>query len=673
VWSEADLFNHDGPFYPASPEEWGPQQALVGCDRIPFSPSVTVEPSNHQADTPTGLTIAFKLPQDGLLNPTGIATDDVKKTVVTLPAGISVSPSAASGLEGCSLAQIGLHDGNQPACPDGSKIGSVDIDSPLMEEHLTGSIYLAKQSENPFGSLMAIYLVAKAHGVVLKLPGRVDLNPVTGQLVTTVDNSPQLPFNTLKVEFKGGPRSPLVNPHTCGTYTAGAELTPWSGNPPAHVAGSFQITTGPNGAACPTPAQFAPGFTVGTTDNQAGGFSPLTLTMSRADGDQQLGGVTIKTPTGLLGVLSSVALCAEPQAAQGTCGSASQIGELVAAAGAGPNPFYVTGGKVYITGPYEGAPFGLSVVVPAKAGPFDLGTVVVRGTIRVDPHTAALTVSTDPLPTILQGIPLDLRVINVTIDRPGFMFNPTNCNPLSISGTLTGGAGLTEPVGLPFQVTNCAILGFKPSFKVSTNGKTSRKNGASLDALLTYPKGALGKQANIAKVKVSLPRQLPSRLETLQKACPAETFNADPASCPTASKIGSATANTPVLPVPLTGPVYFVSHGGKAFPDLIVVLQGYGVTVDLVGNTLISKGITSTTFNTVPDVPITSFQLKLPQGPHSALAANGNLCTTNLKMPTLFIAQDGTTIKQSTSIDPTGCAKHKPRRKHKKHGKHKTK
>jgi hypothetical protein len=409
---------------------------------------------------------------------------------------------------------------------------------------------------------------------------------------------------------------------------------------------------------------------VGTVNNQAGVFSPLSLTMSRADGDQQLGGVSIKTPTGLLGTLSSVTLCQEPQAAQGTCGTESQIGAMTVAAGAGATPFYVNDGRVFITGPYKGAPYGLSVVVPAKAGPFDLGTVVVRGTITVDPHTAALTINTDPLPTMLQGIPLDLRVINVSIDRPGFMFNPTNCDPQAITGTLTGGQGLLEPVMSRFQVTNCASLGFKPGFKVTTNGRTSRAKGAGLDAKLTFPKGSFGHQANIARVKVSLPRQLPSRLTTLQKACPAEVFDANPAGCSQASKVGTAIADTPVLPVRLSGPAYFVSHGGAAFPDLVVVLQGYGITVDLVGTTFISKaGITSTTFKTVPDVPVQTFDLKLPQGPNSALAANGNLCTSTLKMPTLFVAQDGATIKQSTPVTPTGCPKHKAKtvkHKHKK-------
>jgi hypothetical protein len=288
--------------------------------------------------------------------------------------------------------------------------------------------------------------------------------------------------------------------------------------------------------------------------------------------------------------------------------------------------------------------------------------VVVRAAINIDPHTAALTVTSDPLPTALDGIPLQLKVVNVTIDRPSFTFNPTSCAKAAITGTLSSKESGGARVSSPFQVTNCAGLGFKPLFKVSTSGKTSRADGASLDAKVTYPTGS--KYANIAKVKVDLPKQLPSRLTTLQKACPAATFDADPADCPKDSVVGIARAVTPILPVQLTGPAYFVSHGGEAFPNLIVVLQGYGVRVDLIGDTFISKaGITSSTFNQVPDVPINSFELYLPEGRYSALAANGNLCKSTLKMPTAFIAQNGASIHQSTPIVVTGCTASKSKSK----------
>ncbi len=321
----------------------------------------------------------------------------------------------------------------------------------------------------------------------------------------------------------------------------------------------------------------------------------------------------------------------------------------------------MTGGQVFLTQSYKGAPFGLSIVNPAVAGPFDLGKVIVRATVQVDPHTAALTVSTDPegqfaIPHILDGIPLQIQHVNVLIDRPGFTFNPTNCNPQAITGTIASDEKAQAPVSTSFQATNCAILKFAPSFTVSTAGKTSKASGASLKVKLTYPNAPAATYANVAKVKVSLPKQLPSRLTTLQKACTAAAFDANPASCPKESIVGQAKVITPLLPVPLTGPAYFVSHGGEAFPDLTIVLQGYGVSVDLIGSTQIKKGITTSTFKSTPDVPFNSFELTLPQGKFSALAANANLCKSKLTMPTEFQAQNGLQLKQQTKISVTGCA-----------------
>jgi hypothetical protein len=465
-----------------------------------------------------------------------------------------------------------------------------------------------------------------------------------------------LPFSDLKLTLAGGSRATLANGRVCGPVSTSLDMTPWS-NPfttDVSALSSFEINEG-----CIAP-QFDPSFVAGTTNIQAGEYTPFTLSFGRSDVDEFLNGLQMQMPQGLLGSLRGVPLCKEPEAAQGTCPAGSLIGHTQVLTGPGQTPFLVTGGQVFLTEGYKGAPFGLSIAVPAKAGPFTLtgttgtGMVVVRAAINIDPHTAALTVTSDPLPTALDGIPLQLKVVNVTIDRPGFTLNPTSCAKTAITGTLSSKESGGARVSSPFQVTNCAGLGFKPLFKVSTSGKTSRKNGASLDAKVIYPTGA--RYANIAKVKVSLPKQLPSRLTTLQKACPAATFNANPVNCPKASVVGIARASTPILPVKLTGPAYFVSHGGEAFPNLIVVLQGYGVRVDLIGDTFISKaGITSSTFNQVPDVPVSSFELYLPQGPNSALAANGNLCNSMLKMPTAFTAQNGASVHQSTPITVTGC------------------
>ncbi len=371
----------------------------------------------------------------------------------------------------------------------------------------------------------------------------------------------------------------------------------------------------------------------------------------------------MQMPPGLLGTLSTVKLCPEPQASLGTCGEESLIGHTVVSAGLGNDPYTVTGGKVYITTGYKGAPYGLSIVNPAKAGPFDLGTVVVRASVAVDPHTAALSIKSDPLPTILDGIPLQIQHVNVTVDRPNFTFNPTNCDKTAIGGTLSSTEGVSAHVATSFQVTNCRALAFDPKFVASTSAKTSRANGASLHVKLTYPDGPY--DANIAKVKVDLPRQLPSRLSTLQHACADNIFDANPASCPAASRVGQVKVVTPILPVPLEGPAYFVSHGGAKFPEVIFVLQGYGVTIDVSGETFISKtGITSDTLRTVPDAPFSSFELTFPEGPYSALGTETNLCKVKggLHMPLAFVAQDGVEIHESTPVSVTGCPKAKAKK-----------
>ena len=692
---------------------------LIGCEKLNFSPTLSVKPDGEAGSTPTGLNVNLNVPQEASKNPVGDAEADVKDTTVTLPAGVDISPSAADGLQACSNAQIGytgemkeLNPTSEPGvrtpqfkekvydpatgqeeatlCPDASKIATVKIKTPLLEGELTGSVFLAAPQnfaglpENPFGSLVAMYLVAEEpeRGVIVKLPGKVSPNPVTGQLTTTFENTPQLPFSELHLEFYGTDRAPLSTPAHCGTYQTEASLQPWSGTPAVSPVADFNIASGPSGSPCPGASlPFSPSLASGTTNNNAGAFSPLTTTLSREDGQQSISSVTLHYPPGVSGILTGVPLCGEAEANAGTCSEASRIGETIVSVGLGNDPFSVTGGKVYLTGPYEGAPFGLSIVNPAKAGPFDLQEgrpVVVRAKIEVDPHTAALTVTTNPpgtaysIPTIIDGIPLQIKRVNVNITRNGFTFNPTSCNPLLVTGAVDSAEGAVSGVSDPFQATNCAALKFAPKFAVSTNGKTSKANGASLTAKLSYPSGSFGSQSEIARVKVDLPKQLPSRLTTLQKACTDAQFELNPANCPKASKIGYAAVTTPLLPVPLKGPAIFVSHGGEAFPSLTMVLQGYGVTIDLVGTTFISKkGITSTTFKTVPDVPFNTFTLTLPTGKYSALAANvpaknhHSLCGQKLKMPTEFLAQNGLAIHESTKIAVTGCPKAKKIKKKK--------
>jgi hypothetical protein len=647
-------------------EDSGAPLALDGCNRLGFEPSINVAPDGQDASTPTGLTVGVHVPQETILNPNGLAQSNLKDTTVALPEGVQLSPAAADGLGSCALEQIGLESASAPSCPESAKIGTVELTTPLLKNTLRGAVYLAAQDANPFGSLVAMYIVVedRQDGILIKIPGEVKLNEHSGQAVAVFDNTPELPFEDLELHFFGSARAPLTTPPLCGSYTTEASFAPWSGNAPAEPSSTFQITSGPNGSPCADPRPFTPGFQAGSTNLQAGAFTPFELTMSRPDADQTLAGLSVQLPPGLSGDLSKVQLCPEPQASTGACPAGSLIGHTVVSAGLGNAPFTVEGGQVFITGPYEGAPFGLSILNPAKAGPFDLGFVVVRAKVEVDPTTAALHIVSDPLPTILDGIPLQIQHVNVSVDRPEFTFNPTNCDPMQLTGTMTSTEGASASVGTPFQVTNCASLGFKPGFGVSTSGKTSRANGASLDVKLTYPSAPAGTVSNIAKVKVELPKQLPSRLTTLQKACTEATFNANPANCPAASKVGEAVASTPILAGGLSGPAYFVSYGNAKFPELVVVLKGEdGVTVDLHGETFISKkGITSSTFNTVPDVPVGSFELKLPEGPYSALAANGNLCKQKLAMPTEFVAQNGARIHQSTKLAVTGCPKSKARK-----------
>jgi hypothetical protein len=673
---------------------------IVECERVPFEPSIEAQPSTRSAESPTGLAVSLLVPQ-AWENPLTISTSNLKDATVTLPEGMTANPSLAAGLGACTPGQYAAETSSSlpgEGCPSESKIGSIEIETPLLNEKVDGAVYIAKPYENepsfgdpehPGGSLLALYVVAKdpERGILIKVAGKITPNPVTGQLVTTFSNNPQQPFNRFTLKFRPGATAPLASPPTCGSYSVQAALSPWSApEEPRFVSSQpFAITQGVHEGSCPTSGipPFKPQVISGTQNNAGGAYSPFYLRILREDGEQELTRFSTTLPPGLTGNLSGIPFCpdASIEAAKGVSGAeeeanpscpvASEIGHTIVSAGVG-SVLAQTPGKVYLAGPYHGAPLSIVSITSAKVGPFDLGTVVIRFALNINPNTAQVEVSangSDPIPHIIKGIVVHVREIRVYMDRPNFIINPTNCSPLSITDTIDGaGADFTNPadqvpvsVGTPFEAADCSSLQFKPAFKVTTNGKTSKANGASLSVKLSYPNAPQGTQANITRVKVDLPKQLPSRLTTLQKACTAAQFETNPAGCPAASFIGHAKAITPILPVPLEGPAIFVSHGGEAFPSLEVVLQGYGVTIDLVGSTFISKaGITSSTFKTVPDQPVTSFELTLPQGPYSALAANGNLCASKLAMPTEFVAQNGAAIHQSTPVTVTGCAKKKP-------------
>ena len=648
--------------------------ALEGCDELPFTPEIEVKPETQAASTPSGLTVAVKVPQRTLLEEGALAQSDVRDTTVTLPQGVQLNPSAANGLEACSETQIGFEGLNaktqtneftpdQPSCPDASKVGTVHIKTPLLSHELEGSVYLAAQDANPFGSLIALYLVAEdpLSGVLVKLAGEGQLDEGTLRVSTTFKNAPQVPFEDLKIDLFGGPRASVTTPPFCGTYATDAAFTPWSGTGTVNVLGppeKFNISSGVGAGACPDAVQpFSPAFSAQSTNPQAGAYTSFSLELSRPDGHQALQGLSMHLPPGVAAMLSSVSQCTEAQAQSNACPASSEVGHATAIAGLGPEPFIQEGGKVFITGPYGGAPFGLEIVTPAKAGPFDLGFITVRSKLFIDPNNASVTIVSDPLPTQIKGIPLQLKRVLVSVDRPNFQFNPTSCDPMSITGTVTGAEGGSQPVSSPFQVGGCQNLPFSPKLTASVDGHASRLNGTTFRVKLES--AALG-QANIKKVNLQLPVELPSRLTTLQKACVAAVFEANPAGCSEESIIATATIHTPVLKNPLTGPAYLVSHGGAAFPDVEFVLQGEGVTLILDGKTDIKNGITYSRFETAPDAPFTTFETVLPAGPHSALTAYTpktpyELCGSKLSMPTEITGQNGALISQNTPVVPTGC------------------
>jgi uncharacterized repeat protein (TIGR01451 family) len=658
---------------------------VTGCNALQFTPQIGSQPTTHEADKPSGLDFEQRLPQSEIFGTN--ATPALKNTLITFPEGMTVDPSSANGLGVCTNAQIGwlgkapakpgeLYDFTQapPECPESSKIGTVELETPLIPGVLHGEVFLAAQNENPFDSTFATYIVVNdpVTGVVLKLAGELKSDPATGRLTAVFNETPQLPFSNLKVHFFGGPRAELATPPNCGTYTTNSELQPWSFPDSGLAATPFDSYVINENCA----TGFAPSFTGGSTNLQAGAFTTFVASFSREDNDQELAGLTVSLPPGLLANVGSVPQCGEAEIRAeeadrpGGCPAATQVGTVQAGAGPGPNPIFVPG-KVFLTGPYNGGPYGLAVVVSANPGPFHFGNVVVRQSLRIDPHDAHVTDVSNPFPTFLDpvgangqtnGIPIKLRRVDVSIDRPGFTFNPTNCSKLAVNATITSTQGAVSNHSVPFQVTNCATLKYTPTFTTTTAGKASKANGASLTFKIVYPNGAMGSQSWFNYAKFDIPKQLPARLTTIQKACLAATFEHDRSACPPASIIGHAIVHTPILGVPLEGPVYFVSYGGAAFPDAVLVLQGAGITIELHGKTFIEGKTrkTSATFENLPDTPFESIEVSIPQGPYSEFGSNlpkegYDFCGQNLKMPVRFKASNGQEITQETPVSVTGC------------------
>lgn len=646
----------DPTWYSASfaEDESGTPIAFTGCGDLPFAAAIAVAPTTTETGAPTGLDVDLTVPQDQ--NPDGLATAHLRRAVVTLPAGMAVSPSAADGLAACAPAQIGLSSAAAPTCPDASKLGTVTIDTPLLASPLQGSIYLAAQNDNPFNSMLALYLVAQGSGVTIKIPGRITPDAVTGQLTATFDDAPQLPFTKLSLHFDGGSRAVLSNAPTCGPQTTTARMTSWSGKEVASTSG-FTLDRGAGGGAC-APLGFAPSFTAGTLDNRGGGSSPLVVRFARTDADQRLGTIAVNLPAGLLGRISGVPLCADAAAAAGACGAASRIGTATTEAGPGARPFALPG-TVALTGPYKGAPFGLSIVVPAVAGPLNLGTVVVRAAIFVDPHTTALRIVSDPLPTILQGIPLQLRSVQIAIDRPGFTFNPTSCAPSAIGATIGSVDGASAAVAARFQAADCASLGYAPKLSLRLTGAGQTRDGKhpGLVAHLA-PRSA---DANSRRVRVTLPLALALDPDNARALCEPADAAAD--RCPATSIVGRAKAVS-ILHEPLAGPVYFVRGERKdpktgrtirSLPKLYLPLRGEGVQIDLNADSTVVDEHLVTTFDRIPDAPLSSFDLTIDGGKHGILVvSDADVCKATQVADASLLGQNNKAWSPSITLG-TNC------------------
>jgi len=636
VFESAGFLSHDSS---TPPNPLG----TTGCERLSFKPSLSVLPSSRQADSAAGLTVDLRFPQDESAD--GFATAQLRDARVTFPQGVAINPASADGLQACSDVQLSLGTDAPIACPDGATIGTVGATTPLLEQPLSGAVYLRSQnsSDPESGEMFRIALVLenKARGILVKLPGKVRVNPASGRLVAEFANNPQLPVASVSVDLKAGARAPLALPSSCGVKTTTAHLTSWSGQV-ADLSDSFAIP-------CPAGSGFAPKMSAGATSPVAGRTSPFVLRLDRADGEGLLSGLSLELPRGLTAYLKGVPYCSESaiataaatpgiaELAARSCPAASQVGTVSVGAGAG-SPFYVNSGRVYLAGPYKGAPLSLAVITPATAGPFDLGTVVVRAALHVDPETAQITAISDPLPTIVKGVPLRLRAVDLSIDRLDFTLNPTSCDPMSVDGTIASSTGQSAKASSRFQLANCERLAFKPKLALRLSGPTRRGAYPKLAATLTMPKG----DANIARTVVALPHSEFLAQNHIRTICTRVQYAAK--ACPRGSIYGRARAFSPLLDKPLEGPVYLRSSSHE-LPDLVAALHGQ-IDIDLVGWIDSKNGGIRTTFATVPDAPVSKFVLSMKGGKKGLLENSRNLCGSSSRAEVLVDSHSGKSADQ---------------------------
>lgn len=644
---------------------------ITDCDTLEFEPSVSIAPTASTPDSPTGLGVSMTFPQED--NDQGQAPPALKKAVVTLPEGMSINPSSANGLGACADNQLNLKSKAPVTCPPNSKLGTVTATSPLLEKPIPGAVYIRTQnSADPESGEMyrlGLVLEDKQRGISVRLPGQVRADKNTGQLVTTFDNNPELPVSKIQLELKEGPRAPLATPASCGTKNVDTALSSWGGQT-VNRGSQFHVdcTAGLG--------RFNPAFLAGTANPLAGTHSAFSMRITRPDGNQALDRITVAMPAGFAATLRGVATCAEgsvaaaeapsrsgaEELASPSCPANSQVGTTTIGAGVGPNPFYVKTGKAYLTGPYKGAPLSLAFIVPAVAGPFDLGVQVVRTALRVNPTTAQITAVSDPIPQILKGVPLKIRDIRVDVDRPDFSLNPTNCQEMAVSGQIGGGAGALANVDNRFQVGGCSDLGFKPRLKLQLKGKTKRGGNPALRAVLTQPAG----QANIASTTVVLPKSAFIDNEHINNPCTREQFAQN--ACPAASILGNATAWSPLLDEPLTGPVYFRANGGaRELPDIVAALHGQ-VDIELVGfiDSVVNKKTNTSrvrnTFAVVPDAPVSRFVLNMKGGKLGLIENSRNLCRQKNLANVQMAAHNGR-ISQTEPVIAVDCGKKAKRSK----------
>jgi hypothetical protein len=690
--AEAFSWEHpDGP--PAVREDVtrdanGNEIGVTGCSGVEFKPTLKARPTTNVADSPSGLEVDLEVPQTSSLSQR--ATSNLKKAEVTLPEGLVINPAGANGLSGCSSSQIGIDNttavpnGNPPACPASSRIGSIEVESALVDHPLPGSIYAATPGDNPFHSLLAIYAVIEdpRAGVLIKLPGHVVPDPNTGRLVATFDNNPQLPFSHFKLKFFGGANGVLRTPATCGNYSTTASLTPWSApdsGPPATPKDDYSISAPPSGGGCGASLANNPSLDAGVVSPVAAKYSPFVLHLRRGDGSQPISSFKTTLPPGLTGRLAGTAECSDAalaaaagktgvaEQASPSCPASSHLGSVVAGAGAGPSPYYAHG-DAYLAGPYKAAPLSLAVITPAVAGPFDLGTIVVRAALRVNGATGQITAESDPIPSILQGIPLDVRSIDLELDRPNFSLTGTSCDPSAFEGSALSTLGQIAPLTARYQLGECQGLAFKPKLGIRLFGSTTRGGHPALKGTVTMPAGG----ANIAEASVALPHSEFLDQSHIGTVCTRVQFaegDGNGSACPPASIYGTATATSPLVDYTLEGNVYLRSSTNK-LPDLVVALHGppsQPIAVDAAARIDSVNGGIRTTFEGVPDLPVSSFVLSMQGGKKGLLQNSTNICKATNKATALIAAHNGKGVELRPQLKNSKCGKAKKKKSKGKH------